>query len=310
MQPLVTVIIPSYNHSAYIAQAIDSVLEQTYQNIEVIVVDDASADDTRQVLESYRDNPKVRYVINDVNKGQSAVFNQGLAMAGGKYICLLPSDDWYLENKIASQVAKFMESDPDVGVVYSKGYRYYIDLGKMVEVELPVHEGWILEKLIRNGNFIYPVTPMFRAECFKYAIPDERFKAEGEAIYLKLSAKFKFAFVDEFLAVMRDHSGNTGKNRYLMYSENLKYIESVFNCDYMPEQAMQLKYIPLSRLHRTSGLEFVLLYSDFLLGRKALLSAIKLNPRYMLDRRVIVALLVTFLPPWLRRKVVKLKRVR
>src|SRR6056297_934697 len=119
--PLVSVIIPSYNHAQYIESAIESVLAQTYPNIELIIVDDGSSDNSHEVIRKYEEHPQISIILNKKNKGQSAVINQALATSSGKYIAILPSDDWFLPEKIALQVAKMEACDQEVGVVYAAG---------------------------------------------------------------------------------------------------------------------------------------------------------------------------------------------
>ena len=139
--PLVTVIIPSYNHAQYIENAIQSVLDQTYQNLELIVVDDGSQDQSHAVISKFSNHPKITTILNKQNKGQSSVLNQAIRLAKGKYISLLPSDDWYLPHKTAVQVAKFETCGDEVGAVYAAGARFFEDTGETQNVKwrVPCH---------------------------------------------------------------------------------------------------------------------------------------------------------------------------
>jgi glycosyltransferase involved in cell wall biosynthesis len=129
--PRVSVIIPAYNRETLVARAIDSVLAQTWQDFELIVVDDASKDGTRAVLEGYRDHPKVRLILSDVNRGGSGARNLGIEAARGALIAFQDSDDVWLPHKLAAQVAA-LEANPQAGLCYcgalfSEGSRsYYI----------------------------------------------------------------------------------------------------------------------------------------------------------------------------------------
>ena len=111
--PAVSVVIPTYNRAGFIAQAVQSVLDQTGINSEIIVVDDGSTDNTRQVLEQF--NGKIRYLATE-NQGVAHARNTGMKASVGKYIAFLDSDDLYLPGKLALQVA-FMEVHTEVGVV-------------------------------------------------------------------------------------------------------------------------------------------------------------------------------------------------
>jgi len=93
--PTVSVVVPNYNHARYLQQRIDSILSQTYQDFELILLDDCSTDHSRDILASYRENPKVRIEYNDENSG--TVFkqwNKGVRMARGRYIWMAESDDF------------------------------------------------------------------------------------------------------------------------------------------------------------------------------------------------------------------------
>ena len=108
--PLVSVIIPCYNRQDYIAQTIDSVLNQTWPNIELIVVDDGCTDNSRQILENYGNRVQLLEHPGFTNKGQSAAINVGLNAAKGDYIAILDSDDLFLPQKIVKQILIFFKT--------------------------------------------------------------------------------------------------------------------------------------------------------------------------------------------------------
>ena len=122
-KPLVSVIMPSYNHAQYIETAIKSVLEQTYSNIELIINDDGSTDDTHNVLKKYINDDRIVVILNKENRNQAVVLNESIDISKGEYIGILPSDDWYLPKKIELQVEKFCNVSQKVGVVYGAGQR-------------------------------------------------------------------------------------------------------------------------------------------------------------------------------------------
>ena len=115
MRPLVSVIIPTYNQREYLVQAIESVLAQTYESVEVIVVDDGSTDDTAQAVATM--GRAVRY-IRQSNRGAAASRNAGIAHATGQYVAFLDHDDLWMPQKLAMQVSLFGE-DAKLGLVYS-----------------------------------------------------------------------------------------------------------------------------------------------------------------------------------------------
>lgn len=295
-RPLVTTVIPSFNHARYIRTAIESVLNQTYENIELIVVDDGSKDESHSIIREYQDHPKVKMILNAENRGQSAVLNQALAIAQGKYVALLPSDDWFLPEKTAFQVAKMESCDDDVGVVYAAGARYFEDTGETVNVDLPVRTGWIARDLIEIGNFIYPVTPLYRRAVFDKVRPSEQFKAEGEAIHLRIALHYRYEYVDEVLAVMRDHSYNTGKDAVLMHGELSSFWEWYFELDDLPQELRKLKNVVFSKFNRSKGLQLIADKRLFKEGRSCLLRAVAYDFRAAFGFRVISAFTLTLIP--------------
>ena len=98
-QPLVSIVIPSYNHEKYITQCLESALNQTWQNIEILVVDDGSTDNTRAILEGFGHYQNIHLHFQE-NKGSSAAINRGIALAKGTYISILNSDDCYASTRV------------------------------------------------------------------------------------------------------------------------------------------------------------------------------------------------------------------
>jgi len=140
----VSVIIPAYNQSHYLGQAIQSVLDQTYPDFEIIVVDDGSTDDTRAVADSFTD-ARLRYVYQD-NAGLSAARNTGIRHATGTYLSYLDSDDLFLSEKLALLVDAF-DREPELG--FAAGQAVLIDensqpLGEIFDAGLPQDRSQLL----------------------------------------------------------------------------------------------------------------------------------------------------------------------
>lgn len=114
--PLVSVIVPAFNAQDYIQETLDSILAQTYPNLEVIVVDDGSTDHTAQIVESY--GSRVFYIIQDNSGGASVPRNTGIKKSTGEFLCFIDADDIMVPNRIEHQV-DFMNKHPDVGLVFS-----------------------------------------------------------------------------------------------------------------------------------------------------------------------------------------------
>jgi len=134
--PTVSVIISTYNRAHLIGRAIQSVLNQTYQDFEVIVVDDGSTDNTEEIVKSFND-PRIRYIRHEKNKGAAAARNTGIKAARGKYIAFQDSDDEWLPEKLEKQMKVFENAPPEAGVVYTDMQRinedgeHYWEMGKI-----------------------------------------------------------------------------------------------------------------------------------------------------------------------------------
>ena len=115
MDPLVSIVIPSYNQGIFLEQAVRSVLEQTYKNIELLVIDGASSDQSVSILREYTD--RIGYWVSEPDRGQTDAINKGFHRAKGEYIWWLNSDDMLLPNSVESTVS-FLETHPDVDMVY------------------------------------------------------------------------------------------------------------------------------------------------------------------------------------------------
>ncbi|RYD56671.1 MAG: glycosyltransferase family 2 protein [Sphingobacteriales bacterium] len=150
-KPLVSVIIPTYNRAHLMPRCIGSVLSQTYSNCEIIVVDDASSDDTAGAMKQYADSPTVKYIRVLENKGACNARNVGIADAKGEYITFLDSDDEYLPDKVACQVAQFEKNKGNNVVVVSCGREDARD-GQVYFTWIPKFKGNIMEHLLNKDR--------------------------------------------------------------------------------------------------------------------------------------------------------------
>jgi glycosyltransferase involved in cell wall biosynthesis len=116
-RPLVTVAIPSYNHAKYISQTIQSILDQTFQDFEILIIDDVSTDNSIEIIKSFND-PRIRIISLAENQGVCAVSNICIQNANSKYIALIASDDIMEKTKLEKQV-RFLEENPNFGAVFS-----------------------------------------------------------------------------------------------------------------------------------------------------------------------------------------------
>lgn len=156
-QPLVSVIIPCYNREKYVSEAIDSVLAQSYPNIEIVVVDDGSTDNSVEVVKSY--NERVNLVEQE-NKGSSAARNTGIQNSHGELLIFLDSDDYISSDLISEQIQAFYRW-PDAGV-FCANWAYFIDglLSEVIACDWPTEPEIPLEKLITE-HLPFPACLMY-----------------------------------------------------------------------------------------------------------------------------------------------------
>ncbi len=158
--PLVSVIMPAFNSARFVAQAIESVLAQTYPSFELIVINDGSTDETEQILVPYEHQIRL---IHQPNQGASVARNTGIQAAQGKYILFVDADDIIPAHKLVTQVA-LLEANPDLGLVYS-GWQYVTEDGLHITGEIrPGKEGNLLKDLLLRRFFCVIGSPLVRRE--------------------------------------------------------------------------------------------------------------------------------------------------
>ena len=146
-RPAVTVIIPTFNRASIVVRAIRSVLGQTYQDWELIVVDDGSTDGTEQAVRGLSDN-RIKYIRHDRNRrGGAAARNTGIRYAQGEYVAFLDSDDEWLPEKLQKELEVFRNSDPALGLVYT-GEMILDETGRVLEICMATKSGWVYEVLL------------------------------------------------------------------------------------------------------------------------------------------------------------------
>lgn len=221
---IVSVIIPAHNCEKYVAEAIDSVLAQTYPAVECIVVDDGSTDRTAEVVKSYGE--RVRYVYQD-NAERSAARNNGLRCATGEYVSFLDADDYLAPEKIFQQVA-LLGADSRLEIVYSRVCYFRDDKERrFYDVRRPAPIGDILETLIYS-NFITVHAPLIRAKAVADAggFNPRRNRYEDWEFFLRLAARgARFGFIDSCHAFVRMHAENTVHDRLRMFEAKLQVAE-------------------------------------------------------------------------------------
>jgi glycosyltransferase involved in cell wall biosynthesis len=226
--PKVSIIIPCYNREKYIRQTIESVLSQTYKNIEIIAVDDGSTDATRDIIDDYIKKIKILQHPNRINKGQSAGINLGIRYSKGEYIAILDSDDMFAPEKIERQV-KFLEEHPDVGLVYSNGFAIDENGKKLYSIYKKGHkETNDPSKVLLNCYFLVPNNSMVRrSELEKAGKFDESLRsAQDHDMAIRLAEVTKLAYIDDYLFYYRRHKDSiSAKKAKLRWKNGFKILK-------------------------------------------------------------------------------------
>lgn len=197
--PIVSVIVPTHDRASILPRAINSVLRQTYPNLELIVVDDASQDHTAHVLESI-DDPRIKYLHHTKPRGAAAARNTGIRHASGDYIAFLDSDDEWFPSKLAQQIQLFCNSPSHIGAVYT-GLAVLTRDNHLVATHTPTKSG-DLGREIYFGNCVGPLsTVAVRSECLQHCgLFDERLPScQDWDLYIRIAQKYYFYFVADCL---------------------------------------------------------------------------------------------------------------
>lgn len=210
MKELVSIIMPSYNTAQYIGDSIQSVIEQTYTEWELIIVDDCSTDHTDEVVNAIKDD-RIRYLKNEHNSGAAVSRNKALREARGRWIAFLDSDDLWHPEKLERQI-RFMEEN---------GYSFsYTDYSEMDEKSQPLgHMVTGPKRITKTGmyNYCWPgcLTVMYDAPVVGLIQIEDIKKNNDYAMWLKVCEKAECYLLPEALAYYRKRQGSISRQSYV-----------------------------------------------------------------------------------------------
>jgi len=227
-EPLVSVVIATFNMGQYLPAAIESVLAQTWKNLEVIVVDDGSTDDTTQQMEQFEANGLVKYFRTE-NRGQPHAKNRGLKESGGHFIAFCDADDIWHPEKLCIQIPLF--ENEKTGVVYSE-VSYIDQHGNEVHRSQPYkrHSGKVTQQLIMK-NFVPFGTAVIRKECLtKNGYFNENLPMGIDwDLWLRFSVDWLFQYTSEKTYLYRVWPGQMSNNYRARYKNAILILESFLN---------------------------------------------------------------------------------
>ena len=224
MNELVSILVPCYNHEKYVKEAITSIANNSYPNIEIIFIDDGSSDDSylraSEVLGLYRTRFKNIIQLRQNNQGVVRTLNQMIGLSHGEYICLLASDDVLTENSISDRVL-FLSENPHLDAVI--GEAYLIDGKSRIINENAgsflyhantkmLNSKYFYKELIFRWSIVGPVLLLRKSVYSKIGIYSEKFLAEDKDFYLRMINKKILGYVDLKVAYYRVHSSNLSRN--------------------------------------------------------------------------------------------------
>ena len=252
--PTVSVIVPNYNHAPFLKQRIDSILEQTFQDFELILVDDCSTDGSRDIMEAYRGNPHVSHIVYNENNSGSAFrqWDKGIELAQGAWIWVAESDD-YAESTFLERLMAEVAKVPDCALAYAA--TWWVDEGgnqmwnNSNGNAVIIHDGndFIRKKMAACNSIANVSESIFRRDCYR---PTESYRYEHMRLcgdwlfYVLLAEQGRVVEVKEPLSYYRQHGSNISNDAE---RRGLTFLEGVDVLDYM------VKYCGLKRSDYARG---------------------------------------------------------
>ena len=218
--PIVTIICVCFNHSRFVTEALDSVINQTYSNIELIVIDDGSTDGSGKVIKKWMvDHPEATLILNGVNQGYCKTFNKAFLVSKGELIIDLSADDVLLPNRVEQGVKLFAGSGNEVGVLFSDA-QYIDEQGNPLRFHSDrfphrtIPQGDLYQEVIQR-YFICSPTMMFRRSVIDVLQGyDESLAYEDFDFWVRASRNFKFMYSPEVLVKKREVFTSMSKRQF------------------------------------------------------------------------------------------------
>lgn len=209
----VSIIIPTYNRAGLLHSAIASVLNQTFHDFEIVVVDDGSEDNTREIVMGFHDK-RIKYIRHMINKGEASTRNTGIMNSNAQYIAFLDDDDEWLQEKLRLQVNLFKNSPPGVGGVYSGFVVIDMNDKSILGQKIPRKRGNIYHDIFVENCIGTPSTVIVRKECFERVGLFDESIAYGldYDMWIRISKEFHFEYIEEPLVKYYVHENRLSNN--------------------------------------------------------------------------------------------------
>ena len=278
--PVVSVVIPTHNRAHFVERAVESVLNQTYSDYEMIVVDDCSSDATPKKFSQTTD-PRVRYIRHTRRQGGSAARNTGIAAAKGKFIAFLDDDDEWLPEKLDLQV-KLLGKNPTIAMVYSGFFTVNNANKKVLNVVRPNKCGHLYDSLLQLNCIGTTSTAMIRRECFtRVGTFDTSLPSfQDWDLWLRIARKYEIGCVEEPLVRFFDHDVRITHDFDARIEGKKKVRRKILRDIENKPRISSYHHFKIGRFYCQKG--------DVPNGRKELFKAIKLHPYCFLYYKYLV----------------------
>ena len=253
--PSLSTIIPVFNGEKFLAMAIDSVLDQTYSNIECVVVNDGSTDGTATIARSY--GKRIRYV-DKPNRGVSSARNAGIEASAGQLIAFLDADDMWVPNKIERQVDLFLKNQ-NVGLIYSS-VLIVDENGSVLDEIRNQFKDDILKRilLLETPSFLTMTGVVPKSVLDDIGMFDERLSTSADAdLACRISLKYKTLAMDEPLALYRQHNGQMHLNLVTLEHDANLLFQKIFAEPTLPQDIAKLKTKAYASLESTLAIGYL-----------------------------------------------------
>ena len=238
--PTVSVIVPNYNHAAFLRQRVDSILSQNYQDFEVLLLDDCSSDNSHEVIESYRNHPKVRRIVyNEQNSGSAfRQWDKGIALATGEWIWIAESDDW-ADTRFLETMMTYLSTYPECGLAYCRSHctdevgNILWDVSPGEGVTVTKGADLIQQKLVLTSTIMNVSSCIFRKGLFhpeKQALYEHMRLCGDWFFYVLLAEQTNVLKVRKPLNYCRRHGNNIAESAE---AKGLTFLEGVDILDYI-----------------------------------------------------------------------------
>lgn len=244
--PLVSVVIPCYNHEDFVIYCIQSVIDQSYDNIELIIIDDGSEDDSVLKIQKMVEICKQRFVRFEFrsrsNIGLSATLNEALGWCKGKYFSVIASDDLMLKYKTTIQV-NFLENHADTVAVFG-GIKFIDTNNTQIGERLNKSELYDFKKIIMHKHDLPAPTQLIRLDAIrKVGGYKSEFLIEDWYMWLKLSENNSIFYIDQFLALYRLHENNISKKMTIMHKSRFEILSCFKTSIYYDKALNNIKWL-------------------------------------------------------------------